>query len=206
MKKQSTETEISKPSDLDVCCGRGKIHMNHPGNQVFKRLVRANLRRYAGAPSNAEKSFIVSWIVGRLLSTGSRFIKKSDATGKWYDIGEAQAREKTGRAIRDITFKSKFILSDARNERTSKVNQFTPPMLPLTREDIFGLSMGLLGSADLLLKDKSPLRLLDENLSDLLTHDLFTEHNLEECSMPERPDAMETRCENIISLIPEDWL
>jgi hypothetical protein len=205
MKKQSTETEISQPSDFDVCCGRGKIYMNHPGNRVFKRLVRVNLRRYAGAPSNAEKSFIVSWIVGRLLSTGSRFIKKSDATGKWYDIGEAQAREKTGRAIRDITFKSKFIHSDAPNERTSKVNQFTP-MLPLTREHIFGRSMGLVDSVDLLLKDKSPLRLLDENLADLLTHDLFTEHNLEECSMPETPDVMETRCENTISLIPEDWL
>jgi hypothetical protein len=205
MKTQSTETEISQPSDLDVCCGRGKIYMNHPGNRVFKRLVRDNLRRYAGAPSHAEKSFIVSWIVGRLLSTGSRFVKKSNATGKWYHIGEAQAREKTGRAIRDTTIKSKFLLSDAPNERTSKVNQFTS-MLPMTREHIFGRSMGLVDSVDLLLKDKSPLRLLDENLADLLTHDLFTEHNLEECSMPERPDVMETRSENTISLIPEDWL
>jgi hypothetical protein len=202
MKKLSTETEISQPSDFDVCCGRGKIYVNHPGNRVFKRLVRVNLRPYAGAPSNAEKSFIVSWIVGRVLSTGSRFVKKINATGKWYDIGGAQAHEKTGRAIRDVTFKSKFLLSDAPNERTSKVNQFAP-MLPLTRER----AMGLVDSVELLLKDKSPaLLLLDENLAEFLAHDLFTEQNLEECSIPERPDVVETRSENTSSLIPEDWL
>ncbi len=66
--------------------------------------------------------------------------------------------------------------------------------------------MGLVGSVDLLLKDESSLCLLDENLADLLTHDLFTEHNLEECSMPERLDVMEPRSENPTSLIPEDWL
>jgi hypothetical protein len=84
----------------------------------------------------------------------------------------------------------------------------------MTRGNFLGRSMGLVGSADLLLKEKTHLRLLDENLADLLTHDLFTEHNLdlftehnlEECSMPERPEVMETRSENTISLIPEDWL
>jgi hypothetical protein len=70
-------------------------------------------------------------------------------------------------------------------------------MLPSTREHNFGRSMGLDGSVDLLLEDKSPLCLLDESLADL--HDLLTEHNLEECSIPERS-------ENTISLIPEDWL
>jgi hypothetical protein len=39
--------------------------------------------------------------VDSLLSSGARFVKQDRESEKWYDIGEAQARDKTGHAIRD---------------------------------------------------------------------------------------------------------
>jgi hypothetical protein len=63
--------------------------------------VLANMKAYAKASSKREKRNFVSAIVESLLSSGAWFVKHDRESGKWYDIGEAQAHDKTGHAIHD---------------------------------------------------------------------------------------------------------
>ena len=88
--------------DRDICCGRGKGCWNHPGNQMFQTIIHASVQRYADAQSKNEKSLVVASIVESLTSSGARFVKLEKQTGRWYDIGRTQARDKTGHAIRDL--------------------------------------------------------------------------------------------------------
>lgn len=105
-KSASQLDEISTLSDLDVRCGRGKGHLNHPGNVLFQKLVKENLLPYATASSKTNKSLVVALVVDHLFQRGSRFVKKNKA-GKWYDIGAQLAHDKTGHAIRDMINKVK---------------------------------------------------------------------------------------------------
>jgi hypothetical protein len=95
-------TVVYEVRDVDICCGRGKRYSNHLGNGAFQKSVLANMKAYATASSKREKSDFVVAIVDSLLSSGARFVKQDRESGKWYDIGEAQAHEKTGHAIRDL--------------------------------------------------------------------------------------------------------
>ena len=88
--------------DLDICCGRGKRSWNHPGNQLFQKLVQLNAERYQDASSKNEKSLVVASIVTGILNSGGRFVKRLEGSGRWLDIGETNARDKTGHAIRDF--------------------------------------------------------------------------------------------------------
>ena len=96
--------------DLDICCGRGKGCWNHPGNQMFQKIIHASVERYSDAKTKNEKSLVVASIVEGLNKSGARFVKQDKPTGRWYDIGQTQARDKTGHAIRD------YILNRSKRE------------------------------------------------------------------------------------------
>jgi len=89
-----------EPRTNDICCGRGKRNWNHQGNVYFRSLVQANVDRYVDAPSKTDKTTVVLSIVERVRQEGSYFVKQDDK-GSWYDIGDAQAREKVGHSLRD---------------------------------------------------------------------------------------------------------
>lgn len=93
--------ELFELRDRDIVCGRGKGCWNHPGNQMFQTIIHASVERYSGSKSKNEKSLVVASIVEGLCNSGSRFVKEDKKTGGWYDIGQTQARDKTGHAIRD---------------------------------------------------------------------------------------------------------
>lgn len=88
------------PRDNDICCGRGKRNWNHQGNVYFRNLIQANVDRYIEAPSKTDKTSVVLSIVDEVRKDGAYFVKQDDA-GRWYDIGDAQAREKVGHSLRD---------------------------------------------------------------------------------------------------------
>jgi hypothetical protein len=94
-------TVISELRDTDICCGRGKRYSDHLGNGTFQKSVLANMEAYAEASSKRDRSDLVSEMVDSLMSSGARFVKWDTESEMWYDIGEAQARDKTGHAIRD---------------------------------------------------------------------------------------------------------
>jgi hypothetical protein len=90
------------PTETDILCGRGKAFVNHNGNKYFSDIVRNNLHRYADAPRRLDKSKVVASVVAEILDSGARFVKQEKNSGRWYQMNEDQAHEKTGHAIRDL--------------------------------------------------------------------------------------------------------
>jgi hypothetical protein len=85
---------------LDVLCGRGKKNWQHLGNVHFRNVIRINVDRYIDAPTKNDKTLVVISIVDEIRAQGGRFLK-DDLYGRWYDIGDAQARDKVGHSLRD---------------------------------------------------------------------------------------------------------
>jgi hypothetical protein len=90
------------PGDDDVICGRGKKCYTHVGNERFRRKVIGMLEEYSRARSKLDKSSVLNEIVEqvRLASPSGGFVKQ-DENGRWYEVGDFLAREKTSQAFRD---------------------------------------------------------------------------------------------------------
>ena len=90
------------PGNDDVICGRGKKCYNHIGNTRFRQRVIGMLDDYANAKSKLDKSSVLSRVMNdvRRASPGGGFIKQ-DESGKWFEVGDFLAREKTSQAFRD---------------------------------------------------------------------------------------------------------
>jgi hypothetical protein len=118
-------SDIQHPSATDICCGRGKGRWNSPGNQKFKELVREHLQQYENAPSKAEKSKIVEYVVEAVQNSGGRFVKRDVTNRKWYEIGASETRSKVAHAIRDhlATCKRESIRFPSNNKSREARNQ-----------------------------------------------------------------------------------
>ena len=75
---------------------RGHKAFNHPGNQHFRLLIESHIHEYEKAVTKLDKSAIVSKIVEgiRRSSPEGGFVKME--AGRWYEVGDHNAREKTG--------------------------------------------------------------------------------------------------------------
>jgi hypothetical protein len=89
------------PTALDVCSGRGKRNWNHGGNVAFRDLIQHMTPAYMAAMTKNEKTAIVCNIVEDMRALGCKFLKQHSTTGRWHDIGDAQARDKVGHSLRD---------------------------------------------------------------------------------------------------------
>lgn len=87
----------------DVLCGRGGSINSHPGNERFRTLVEKRKRVYLTARFKREKRLIANSIVSeiRSLKPPGRFLTKDSKSGKWKDIGDEKARDKTSQALRE---------------------------------------------------------------------------------------------------------
>lgn len=84
----------------DVVCGRGKGSYNRPGNKKFRAMVQEHVQEYVQAKTKLDKSMVLSAIVEKVREeNGGRFVKQKK--GYWHEIGDEQAREKVGHAIRE---------------------------------------------------------------------------------------------------------
>ena len=92
-----------QPTMHDVICGRGRKAFNHVGNERFRKLVESRLEEYSNAAAKLEKSYILSDIVCevRQRSPQGGFVKRDSSSGRWYEVGDFLAREKTSQAFRD---------------------------------------------------------------------------------------------------------
>ena len=114
------------PGVNHVICAKGKEAKKHPANKKLKVLVNNSLDRYSDCPSKLERSFIVSKILATIRqgadadldnidNVPTDAVPSSEATpesflkggfvrqvkGKWYEVGDRNAREKIGQAFRD---------------------------------------------------------------------------------------------------------
>mmetsp|Transcript_30207 Transcript_30207/g.54661 ORF Transcript_30207/g.54661 Transcript_30207/m.54661 type:complete len:662 (-) Transcript_30207:107-2092(-) len=98
-----TENLVEEPHNHDVLCGRGGSINSHPGNERFRELVEKRKRVYLTARFKREKRLIASSIVSEIrgLEPSGRFLSKDAKSGKWKDIGDEKARDKTSQALRE---------------------------------------------------------------------------------------------------------
>jgi len=92
------------PGEHDVLCGRGRKCFNHAGNVKFRAIVQSFLPQYSKAVAKLEKSYILSDVVEQVRKNSGvgGFIKKDPDSGRWYEVGDFLAREKTSQAFRDV--------------------------------------------------------------------------------------------------------
>lgn len=91
------------PGDDDVICGRGKKCYNHIGNERFRVRVLNMLDEYSQAKSKLDKSSVLSRVVDQVRQNSPKggFVKQDSTTGRWFEVGDFLAREKTSQAFRD---------------------------------------------------------------------------------------------------------
>lgn len=94
------------PGPYDVVCGRGRRCFTHIGNQYFRGVVAQYIERYSTCKSKLEKTSILGEIVTRVraFSPKGGFVKKDPQTGRWLEVGDFLAREKTSQAFRDLMY------------------------------------------------------------------------------------------------------
>ena len=87
------------PGPSHVICAKGKQPKEHRANILLKSLVKANLDEYSECSTKLERSFIVSRILKTIRQDGG-FVRQVE--GRWYEVGDRNAREKIGQAFRDL--------------------------------------------------------------------------------------------------------
>lgn len=95
-------------TDHDILCGRGGLTNHHKGNKRFRDIVALHRPDYVRAPKIQKPS--VARVIVRAIRNGDppgRFLKKDATTGKWFDIGDKKAAEKTSQALREKTDEEK---------------------------------------------------------------------------------------------------
>ena len=88
--------------ETDVMLGRGRGTNFHAGNKRYRAIVEKYKDKYSVA-TRIEKPMIALEIVNqvRAWSPPGRFLKCDKTTGKWSDVGDKKAREKTSQALRE---------------------------------------------------------------------------------------------------------
>lgn len=99
------------PNNNDVLCGRGIKNFKHPGNQMLRHKIVAELDKYLLCVRRSEKSAIIRGVAEYTLQQGGRFLKYDYHERSWYDGGMAAAKMRVGVAFRDARSptKARFI-------------------------------------------------------------------------------------------------
>ena len=84
-------------------CSRKTFGHHRPGNKLFRTIVQDHVHTYISARTKLDKSIVLNRIIEVVRSQENqtaRIVKYSKETG-WFDIGDDQAREKVGHAMRE---------------------------------------------------------------------------------------------------------
>ena len=90
---------IDAPSPIDILLGTDKTAMNHPGNNLFRKIIEDHLPSYNTAGSKKYKTNYAGQLVLEIRSSGARFLKKSK-NGGFEQVDDLIARNKVTTAFR----------------------------------------------------------------------------------------------------------
>ncbi|KAI2489184.1 hypothetical protein MHU86_25405 [Fragilaria crotonensis] len=91
-----------EPHAHDVLCGRGSSVNNHPGNVIFRRLVKANKERYRTCVVNHKILLSKSILLAiRGQSPPGRFLTQLPGGSGWVEVCDAKALKKTSQTLRE---------------------------------------------------------------------------------------------------------
>ena len=74
---------------------------HHVGNKRYRQVVSEMKNMYRSTEAKTVKTDLSRAIVDHVCSYGGRFVKKDEASGKYYLLTKAEARKKTSQALRE---------------------------------------------------------------------------------------------------------
>jgi hypothetical protein len=118
LRNKNDPLQLPGIGSYDVLCGRHKLAFNNIGNRRLRVTVSLSLERYLAKPSRQDKTLVIFSIVKLIQESGGRFLKwKKD---RWIELGEKQAREKVGHALRDMASARGLLLSSSATSLPTK--------------------------------------------------------------------------------------
>ena len=120
---------VTTPNENDVLCGRGSGPYSHDGNKQFREIVTEHKSMY-NLVDNSLKTFIAKEVVRfvRTQNPAGRFLSKSNDDGKWYEVPDDIAVQKTKQALREKEKWSKcdrYVDVDTNNHCPDSPTKFT---------------------------------------------------------------------------------
>jgi hypothetical protein len=97
-KDKKEETYVDAPGKMNVLLGRGRHHIQHPGNAYLINLVKLRSNEF-GSVNKREKRRIVEEIFDKVIEKGS-FIRYDRASQSWVEVSQNYALEKISQALR----------------------------------------------------------------------------------------------------------
>lgn len=89
------------PTPHSVVCGRRKECFDAVGNRRLRIVISMFLKQYSEAKSKVAKSVIVSTVLDMIYDATPEGAFVKYEKGRWYELDEDSAREKTGALFRD---------------------------------------------------------------------------------------------------------
>ena len=92
---------MSDVTDRDVLSGRGGCTNTHPGNRLFRRLVRVNQATYKDVRTSPNvKHLLAISIIEAIRRHGGRYMQRDPKNKRWVEVPPKEARNKTTQALR----------------------------------------------------------------------------------------------------------
>jgi len=88
-----------QPNNNDVLLGKGKFAYHHPGNTMYRRLIRQHWDAYKQARRHEEKAGIVRTIGNGIRDTGGRFLRYKHE--HWEVVDHDEVHNKISHALRN---------------------------------------------------------------------------------------------------------
>jgi hypothetical protein len=118
----ASDEGVTTFNDYDVLSGRGGGTNVHPGNRNFRDLINLHRRAYLKARKN-DKPAISRAIVRSIRENNGKFLRKDEASGMWFEIGDDAAREKTSQALRQRAPEMRKLLFDTEREEARAADE-----------------------------------------------------------------------------------
>jgi len=109
---------IRKKNQNNVICARGRTYWNHPGNQLYRKLISLAKDQYSKAHNRRRKSLIVSEIIRHVHMSDGCFVIEGGRKGRdqWVECNLSFVREKVTQSLRD-SLSFKYSSSTTRKKR-----------------------------------------------------------------------------------------
>jgi hypothetical protein len=128
--------EIWEPEPLDVLTGRGASINVHPGNQKFRALCYARKSQFDAANHAAKKRIATEIWTTCVQLYNSRFLKRRQDKGPWYQQSAHHAILKAAQTIRDYQRPDRLLQRDAgtKKRRCTPATPMDEVVIPLPPE------------------------------------------------------------------------
>jgi hypothetical protein len=87
--------------EKDILLGRGPVCYRHPGNVLFRNLVKEHYINYKLTTPRLMKKLIVKSLIDKMHGLGSRFLVRSSNEFSWHVAHPHLVQAKVGHALRD---------------------------------------------------------------------------------------------------------